>query len=85
MDKKKIGRLEVSTLGLGCMGMTGFYGTADRAECKRVIQTAFEKGISHFDIPFVNEKFGCEKFCLMASCSHDFSDRPRTNGTQSTT
>jgi len=36
-------------------------------------------------IPFVNEKFGCEKFCLMASCSHDFSDRPRTNGTQSTT
>lgn len=49
MDKKRIGKLEVSALGLGCMGMTGFYGTADRAECKRVIQTAFEKGISHFD------------------------------------
>lgn len=49
MDKKKIGKMEVSALGLGCMGMTGFYGTADRNECKRIIQTAFEKGISHFD------------------------------------
>ncbi len=49
MDKKRIGSLEVSALGLGCMGMTGFYGTADREECKRVIQTAFEKGISLFD------------------------------------
>jgi aryl-alcohol dehydrogenase-like predicted oxidoreductase len=49
MDKKRIGKLEVSALGLGCMGMTGCYGNADRAECNRVIQAAFEKGISFFD------------------------------------
>lgn len=49
MDKKRIGDLEVSSLGLGCMGMTGFYGTANRDECKRVIQTALEKGVSLFD------------------------------------
>ncbi len=50
MDKKRIGNtLEVSALGLGCMGMTGFYGAADRKECEKLIQTAFEKGITLFD------------------------------------
>ena len=49
MDKKRIGALEVSALGLGCMGMTGFYGNADRADCKKIIQMAYEKGISFFD------------------------------------
>ncbi len=49
MDKKKLGTLEVSSLGLGCMGMTGFYGHADREKCIQTIQTAFEHGISFFD------------------------------------
>jgi aryl-alcohol dehydrogenase-like predicted oxidoreductase len=49
MDKKRIGGLEVSAFGLGCMGMTGFYGNVDREECKKTIQIAFEKGITLFD------------------------------------
>ncbi|MBX9922858.1 MAG: aldo/keto reductase [Rhabdochlamydiaceae bacterium] len=49
MDKKRIGTLEVSALSLGCMGMTGFYGNADREQCTQTIQTAFEQGISFFD------------------------------------
>jgi len=50
MDKKRIGKtLEVSAFGLGCMGMTGFYGATDRKECEKVIQTAFEEGITLFD------------------------------------
>ena len=50
MDKKRLGKnLEVSALGLGCMGMTGFYGDVNRKECEKIIQAAFEKGISMFD------------------------------------
>lgn len=49
MDKKRLGTLEVSALGLGCMGMTGFYGHADREQCVQTIQTAFEQGVSFFD------------------------------------
>ena len=45
MDKKRIGTLEVSALSLGCIGMTDFYGNADREQC---IQT-FEQGVSFFD------------------------------------
>jgi aryl-alcohol dehydrogenase-like predicted oxidoreductase len=49
MDKKRLGTLEVSALGLGCMGMTGFYGHADQEQCVQTIQTAFEQGVSFFD------------------------------------
>lgn len=49
MDKKRLGTLEVSALGLGCMGMTGFYGNADRDQCIQAIIVAFEQGINFFD------------------------------------
>lgn len=49
MAKKRIGTLEVSALGLGCMGMTGFYGKADRRRCIQTIQMAFENGVAFFD------------------------------------
>jgi len=49
MGKKRLGTLEVSALGLGCMGMTGFYGNADRDQCIQAILVAFEQGISFFD------------------------------------
>jgi aryl-alcohol dehydrogenase-like predicted oxidoreductase len=49
MDKKRFGMLEISALGLGCMGMTGFYGKADREQCIQTIQAAFERGITFFD------------------------------------
>jgi aryl-alcohol dehydrogenase-like predicted oxidoreductase len=49
MNKKRLGTLEISALGLGCMGMSGFYGKADREQCFQTIQAAFEQGITFFD------------------------------------
>jgi len=49
MDKKKLGTLEISAFGLGCMGMSGFYGKVDREQCTQTIQSAFEQGITFFD------------------------------------
>lgn len=49
MNKKRLGTLEISALGLGCMGMTGFYGKADPNQCSQTIQAAFEQGITFFD------------------------------------
>lgn len=49
MNNKRLGTLEVFSLALGCMGMTGFYGKANREECKNTIALAFESGITFFD------------------------------------
>ncbi len=49
MKVKKIGSLEISPLGLGCMGMTGFYGPVDPKQCIRAIHAAIENGITFFD------------------------------------
>jgi aryl-alcohol dehydrogenase-like predicted oxidoreductase len=51
----------VSAEGLGCMGMSEFYGSADEAEGKRVIGRALELGVDFLDTadmygPFTNEK-----------------------------
>jgi aryl-alcohol dehydrogenase-like predicted oxidoreductase len=53
--------LRVSALGLGCMGMSEFYGAADEAEAKAVIGRALELGVTFFDTadmygPFTNER-----------------------------
>ena len=51
MDARKLGTqgLEVSALGLGCMGMSEFYGTADEGEAIATIQRALELGITFLD------------------------------------
>jgi aryl-alcohol dehydrogenase-like predicted oxidoreductase len=64
MWKRKLGRsnLEVSALGLGCMGMSYGYGPAgDKKEMISLIRTAVERGITFFDTaeaygPFANEE-----------------------------
>src|SRR5271170_4869180 len=64
MKKRKLGNsgLEVSALGLGCMGMSGVYGPAfDKTEMIAFIRTAVERGVTLFDTaeaygPFVNEE-----------------------------
>ncbi|WP_407304874.1 aldo/keto reductase, partial [Acinetobacter sp.] len=54
--------LEVSALGLGCMGMSWSYGAAkDKKEMITLIRSAFEKGITFFDTaevygPYTNEE-----------------------------
>jgi len=63
MDKRTLGSdgLEVSALGLGCMGMSEFYGTADEDEAIATIHRALELGITFLDTadmygPFTNER-----------------------------
>ena len=64
MQKRKLGNsnLEVSTLGLGCMGMSFGYGpAANKEEMISLIRTAVERGITFFDTaeaygPFKNEE-----------------------------
>lgn len=73
MKQKKIGNLEVSALGLGCMGMTGFYGTTDQEACIKIIQTAFEKGITFFDTA---DNYGCgENEVLLGKAIAPFRDQ----------
>ena len=63
MEKRKLGSkgLEVSAEGLGCMGMSEFYGSADEAEAEATIRRALELGVTFFDTadmygPFTNEE-----------------------------
>ena len=50
MRKRKLGKLEVSVLGLGCMSISSNYGPpADRAQGIGVIRRAHEKGVTFFD------------------------------------
>src|SRR5512132_1770271 len=51
MDTRSLGRtgLQVSALGLGCMGMSDFYGSADEAESIATIEAALDAGITLLD------------------------------------
>ena len=53
--------LTVSSLGLGCMGMSEFYGTADEADAVATIHRALDLGVTFLDTadmygPFTNEQ-----------------------------
>jgi len=62
MQKRKLGNLEVSAIGLGCMGLSMSYGPpADRQEAIALLRTAVERGVTFFDTaeaygPFTNEE-----------------------------
>src|SRR6202162_675878 len=64
MPKRKLGKsnLEVSAIGLGCMGMSFGYGpAADKQEMISLIRAAVERGVTFFDTaevygPFTNEE-----------------------------
>src|SRR6201987_1631637 len=62
MKTRKVGNLEVSALGLGCMSMSALYGPpADKQEMIKLIRAALDRGVTLFDTaesygPFINEE-----------------------------
>src|SRR2546421_761998 len=61
MQTRTLGSLKVSALGLGCMGMSAFYGSTDEGEAIATIQRALELGINFLDTaqlygPLTNEE-----------------------------
>ena len=79
--------LTVSELGLGCMGMTSFYGPTDKQESLRVIDQALELGVNFLDTaesygPFTNEllvgeaiKGKRDKIVLASKFAWDFNEK----------
>src|SRR3954452_17404834 len=49
MKQRKLGSLEVPALGLGCMGMSAFYGTTDEGEAIATVHRALELGCTFLD------------------------------------
>lgn len=62
MKTRKLGNLEVSAMGLGCMGLSFGYGPAtEKEQAITLIRAAFDRGVTFFDTaeaygPFVNEE-----------------------------
>ncbi len=99
MQMRTLGKdLEVSALGLGCMGMSSAYGpAADKGEMIQLIHAAHDLGVTHFDTaeaygPFVNEELVGEalqpirdKVTIATKCGFDIDleTGKRTGGTNS--
>jgi len=91
MQKRKLGKnnLEVSAIGLGCMGMSFGYGpAADKNEMISLIRTAVERGITFFDTaevygPFTNEELVGEALAPLRDqvvIATKFGFKPDPNG-----
>jgi aryl-alcohol dehydrogenase-like predicted oxidoreductase len=90
MQKRKLGKsLEVSAIGLGCMGMSFAYGPpADKKEMISLIRTAVERGVTFFDTaevygPFTNEELVCEALAPVRNqvvIATKFGFKPDPNG-----
>src|SRR6185503_16488868 len=98
MQKRTLGKsdLEVSALGLGCMGLSYGYGPAtDKEEAIKLIRAAFERGITLFDTaeaygPFKNEELVGEavapfrdQVVIATKFGFTFGDDGRQTGTDS--
>jgi aryl-alcohol dehydrogenase-like predicted oxidoreductase len=91
MQKRKLGNsnLEVSALGLGCMGMNFGYGpAADKKDMISLIRTAVERGVTFFDTaevygPFTNEELVGEALAPLRDqvvIATKFGFKPDPNG-----
>jgi aryl-alcohol dehydrogenase-like predicted oxidoreductase len=92
MQKRKLGKsnLEVSAIGLGCMGMSFSYGPPkDKQEMTALFKAAVERGITFFDTaevygPFLNEELVGEalapfrgKVVIATKFGFDLNTKPR--------
>ena len=75
MEKRRLGTqgLEVSALGLGCMGMSEFYGTTDEGEAIATIHRALELGVDFLDTADMYGRGANEK--LVGKAIRDRRDR----------
>ena len=96
MEKRRLGRsnLEVSALGLGCMGLSFAYGPAiEKQSALALIRRAFEKGVTLFDTaeaygPFTNEELVGEAVApfrdqVVLATKFGFKDGDSTSGLDS--
>ena len=70
MQKRKLGKsnLEVSAIGLGCMGMSFGYGpAADKKEMIALIRSAVDQGVTFFDTAEVSGPF--TKHNVLSNCA----------------
>src|SRR6185312_7285090 len=97
MQTRKLGNsnLEVSAIGLGCMGMTSAYGlTADKQQMIALARTAVDRGVTFFDTaeaygPFVNEELVGEALApvrdkVVIATKFGFKNGTPSQGTDST-
>src|SRR5580700_671471 len=99
MNKRKLGDLEVGAIGLGCMGMSEFYGPRDEAESIATLHRALELGVTLLDTadmygPFKNEglvgrairdrRQGVVLATKLASCAAPIRPRARSTAAPST-
>ncbi len=91
MKKRKLGKsgLEVSAIGLGCMGMSFGYGPPkDRQEMISLLRAAVERGVTFFDTaevygPFANEELvgeGLAPFREQVVIATKFGFKPASTG-----
>lgn len=70
-DRRMLGSLEVSAMGMGCQNFAGMYGPPpNREEAVRIIRAAFERGVTFFDVaevygPFLGEEITGEALAPM--------------------
>jgi aryl-alcohol dehydrogenase-like predicted oxidoreductase len=64
MRTRELGRTgqRVPAIGLGCMGMVGWYGQRDDAEARATLHRALESGVSHLDTAAVYQNGDSERF-----------------------
>jgi aryl-alcohol dehydrogenase-like predicted oxidoreductase len=71
LDRRMLGSLEVSAMGMGCQNFAGMYGPpTNRQEAVRIIRAAYDRGITFFDVaevygPFLGEEITGEALAPM--------------------